>query len=259
MFRKYRLCLILSGMAVVLVCSSLLFLKKGDEQSVGYSAEMETEGSGNLLETDLEADSEFMMEESVTEENSQPENVSVSEYAAEESPVLDNSPGEEETLAEKKEEVSKLQPDFAPETQPEAYPEDDPAETPEPEPVLTPLPTTNPEPDPTPDPVPEEPAVETPKPVVHEHNWLFESWYQEPTCSNGGLAMEICAHCGETQVTGGTPTEQHSYEVETPGDCLSEEVVVCSMCNYREVREKKPGNHIDVEEGFCYGCGKNTD
>ena len=71
--------------------------------------------------------------------------------------------------------------------------------------------------------------------------------------------MEVCTHCGETQITGGTPTGEHSYQVETPGDCLSEEVVVCSVCNYREVREKNPGNHIDVEDGFCYGCGKNAD
>ena len=71
--------------------------------------------------------------------------------------------------------------------------------------------------------------------------------------------IEVCAHCGETQVTGGAPTGKHSYTVESPGDCCSQEVVVCTECNYREIREKDPGNHIDVEDGFCYGCGKKTD
>ena len=70
---------------------------------------------------------------------------------------------------------------------------------------------------------------------------------------------QICAHCGETQVTGGTPTGEHHYEVETVGDCCSAEVVVCTECNSREVREKDPANHIDVEDGFCYGCGHSTE
>ena len=88
------------------------------------------------------------------------------------------------------------------------------------------------------------------------HSWVFESFYQEPTCSNGGLENQVCAHCGETQVTGGAPTGEHLYLVETPGDCCSEEVVVCSECNYREIKEKDKGNHMDVEDGFCYGCGE---
>lgn len=90
---------------------------------------------------------------------------------------------------------------------------------------------------------------------AHVHSWIFESYFQEPTCSNGGLVNQICAHCGETQITGGTPTGEHDYEVETPGDCCSAEVVVCRECNFREVREKNAQNHVDVEDGFCYGCG----
>jgi hypothetical protein len=142
-----------------------------------------------------------------------------------------------------------------------------PDRTPEPESVETPEPVPIPEvtPAPEPTPVPEETPMpeSTPEPdktpVSHEHSWSFQDWYQEPTCSNGGLVMEICVHCGETQITGGIPTGEHSYEVETSGDCLSEEVVVCTVCNYREVREKNLSNHIDVEDGFCYGCGKKTE
>ena len=93
----------------------------------------------------------------------------------------------------------------------------------------------------------------------HEHSWIFESFYQKPTCSNGGLVTEICAGCGETQITGGTPTGEHTFMVETPGDCCSEEVAVCSECNFREVRDKAPKNHIDVEDGFCYGCGQKAE
>lgn len=93
----------------------------------------------------------------------------------------------------------------------------------------------------------------------HEHNWMFESYYQNPTCSNGGLVTEICAQCGETQITGGIPTGKHSFKVETKGDCCSEEVVACSECNFREVRDKDPKNHIDIEDGFCYGCGQKVE
>ena len=111
--------------------------------------------------------------------------------------------------------------------------------------------------------LPEEEVIpepeEIPEPEVHEHSWIFESFYQEPTCSNGGLVTQICAKCGETQITGGTPTGEHSYEVETEGDCCSETVVVCTECNFREVREKDPDKHIDVEDGFCYGCGQQTE
>lgn len=116
------------------------------------------------------------------------------------------------------------------------------------------------------EPVVTEPEVETEETPqspsqepAHAHNWIFESYYQKPTCSNGGLVNQICAHCGETQTTSGTPTGEHLYKVETLGDCCSAEVVICSECNHREVREKDPENHIDEEDGFCYGCGCKTE
>ena len=124
-----------------------------------------------------------------------------------------------------------------------------------PEKTSAPQPTSEPEVIPIPETIPSTEVT----PEIHEHSWIFDSWYQEPTCSNGGLVNEICAHCGETQVTGGTPTGKHSYTVESTGDCCSEEVVVCTECNHRQVGEKNPDNHIDVEDGFCYGCGKKTD
>ena len=130
-------------------------------------------------------------------------------------------------------------------TEEPSVPEEIPVPQPSPAPEVTPSPEITPSPEET--------------PVIHEHSWTFDSWYQEPTCSNGGLVNEICAHCGETQVTGGTPTGKHSYTVESTGDCCSEEVVVCTECNHRQVGEKNPDNHIDVEDGFCYGCGKKTD
>lgn len=106
----------------------------------------------------------------------------------------------------------------------------------------------------------EHPEAEViPEPEAHEHSWIFESFYQKPTCSNGGLVTQICAKCGETQITGGTPTGEHSYEVESEGDCCSAEVMVCTECNFREVREMDPDKHIDVEDGFCYGCGQQTE
>lgn len=155
-------------------------------------------------------------------------------------------------------------PDEIPDTQPEPSVPQEP-EMPEditevegtPAPEMTPVPEAVPSPEVEPKLEPEPSPEELP--TSHEHSWIFESWYQEPTCSNGGLVNEICAHCGETQVTGGTPTGNHDLQVETPGDCCSQEVVVCTHCNYREVRETDPSNHIDVEDGFCYGCGKKTD
>ena len=156
------------------------------------------------------------------------------------------------------------EPEVTPTPEPKVTPTPEPKVTPTPEPEATPTPepeaTSTPEPNVTPTPEPE--ATPTPVPEVtptpHEHSWIFESWYQEPTCSNGGLVIEICGTCGETQVTGGTPTGLHSYTVETPGDCCSEEVVVCLECNHRQKGDKNPENHIDVEDRFCYGCGKET-
>ena len=143
---------------------------------------------------------------------------------------------------------------------PERKPEDEPEEASEPLPNenTTEPPVTNqeegiPETEENPE------AEDVSELEVHEHSWVFESFYQAPTCSNGGLVNQICAHCGETQITGGIPTGEHVYEVETAGDCCSGEVVVCKECNFREVREKDPNNHIDVEDGFCYGCGHKTE
>jgi len=169
--------------------------------------------------------------------------------------IVETQSEPDESVPEKKEE-QEIVPSQEDSTEPEVTvtPEADP--DPQPEPPVTPEPEEIPTEEPS---VPEEIPNPQPTPVIHEHSWIFDSWYQEPTCSNGGLVNEICAHCGETQVTGGTPTGKHSYTVESTGDCCSPEVVVCTECNHREVGEKNPGNHIDVEDGFCYGCGKNTD
>lgn len=104
-----------------------------------------------------------------------------------------------------------------------------------------------------------EPSAEPEAPKECSHSWIFQSVYQAPTCSGGGLENQICSKCGATQITAGTPTGQHQYEVEVAGDCCSEEIVVCTECNHREVRGKDLKNHIDVEDGFCYGCGKTID
>lgn len=104
-----------------------------------------------------------------------------------------------------------------------------------------------------------EPTVPEPTPAVCTHSWIFDSYFQEPTCSNGGLENQICVHCGETRTIGGTPTEKHDYIVETEGDCYSEEIIRCTVCNNREVRGKNPDNHIDLEDGICYGCGAKVD
>lgn len=135
-------------------------------------------------------------------------------------------------------------PEVVPDTQPEdAVPQE--PDTPEPEVI--------PEPEETP--APEEiPEPEAP----HEHSWIFESYFQTPDCSNGGLENQICVHCGETRTVGGTPTGEHDYVVENVGDCCSEEIVRCSQCNAREVRDKDMSNHIDVEDGMCYGCGQKV-
>lgn len=90
------------------------------------------------------------------------------------------------------------------------------------------------------------------------HNWIFTSYFQEPTCGNGGLENQVCAVCGETQTTSGTPTSKHTFVVETPGDCCTEEILRCSACNYREVGSKDTENHMDVEDDFCYGCGQEV-
>lgn len=178
--------------------------------------------------------------ESASESSSEPQQVSKPEESCE--PV--------------KEPDGEVEPEEVPETTEEMIPEEPHEEEPEDskEPTATDSEdVVNTEPEETPE------SSEVPGAEVHQHCWLFESYYQKPTCSNGGLVTQICAHCGENQITGGTPTGEHFYEVETPGDCSSAEVVVCTECNYREVREKDPTNHIDVEDGFCYGCGHKAE
>lgn len=137
---------------------------------------------------------------------------------------------------------------------PTEEPVEEPTEAlnPAPMPEATPEPTPEATPEATPAPTPE-PAPPTEEPCVH--HWLFDSYFQEPTCSNGGLENQICARCGETRTIPGTPTGEHEFVVETQGDCTSAEVVRCSNCNIREIREKDSSNHIDVEDGICYGCG----
>ena len=122
--------------------------------------------------------------------------------------------------------------------------------------------------EPEPVPMPEETTTEmvVPEPADPEttsapcmHSWIFDSYFQVPDCSNGGLENQICVLCGETRTVGGTPTGKHDYIVETEGDCCSEEIIRCTVCNNREVREKNPDNHIDLEDGICYGCGTQVE
>lgn len=222
--------------------------------------ESESEVVGNEL-TDVEetepSSMEGEMEESLTVEETiwkESEEVPASQeqipesFSVQEETAENSEPPKEESL----EHLQKP-------TAPDRTPEPESVETPEPVPILEVTPAPEPTPVPEETPIPESTPEPDQTPIVHEHSWIFQDWYQEPTCSNGGLVMEICVHCGETQITEGIPTGEHSYEAETSGDCLSEEVVVCTLCNYREVRAKNLSNHIDVEDGFCYGCGKKTE
>lgn len=238
-----------------------------DTESVKESFEAESSEvaeevqESETIETSVEED-----EEATKVVESEPVNIAETQSKPDESvqstPVPEKKPVQE--IESTQENRTEPEVTVTPEADPDPKPE--PPATPEPEVVPSEEPSVPKEiPVPQPTPAPEvTPAPEiTPSPeetpVIHEHSWIFDSWYQEPTCSNGGLVNEICAHCGETQVTGGTPTGKHSYTVESTGDCCSEEVVVCTECNHRQVGEKNPNNHIDVEDGFCYGCGKKTD
>lgn len=194
-----------------------------------------------LPETKEEAVPEKIEEqEHIQEVVTIPDVVKEPEEKQPESVIKQDAKPKNEPVSEPKEPEVVEQPEEVPDEETEEHPQEP---TPEPE-----VPNIVPEEE---EPIPEEPKV-------HEHSWIFESYYQSPTCSNGGLVNEICAHCGETQITGGTPTGEHFFEVETVGDCCSAEVVACSECNYREVRGLDPANHIDVEVGFCYGCGHNV-
>ena len=274
MFKKYRLCLILSVMAVVLVVSALVLLKGEEEQpvdvypeSIEVSDVFKAELTDTELDADLDADPEpekepmgETAEATVYEENTESETVQVDIAEVEqENPVsmteteeMPEREAENETIPE-----SIAMPEDTKVTE-DTGASDNPAE---PESVQATVPEQESIPQ-------EEQEVKTPAEEEQEipssqeqekvcaHSWVFESFYQVPTCSNGGLETQACAHCGETQITGGTPTGKHEFKVETPGDCCSEEVVVCTVCNQREIKEKDTGNHMDVEDGFCYGCGE---
>jgi len=208
----------------------------------------ETEGSESFS-VDKEEDEALTAEKPVMEETE-------SGKGPESSTIQEDDPNRESQGSVTPDEMSESEILTTPEVIPTSKPTSIPKVTSSPEPTPIPEVTQTPAPEeiPTPESTPESEVTYSP----HEHSWIFESWYQEPTCSNGGLVTEICAHCGETQITGGIPSGEHSYEVETPGDCCSEEVVVCMDCNHREVGDKNPDNHMDVEDGFCYGCGKKT-
>ncbi len=266
MFKKYRLCLILSVMAVVLVVSALLLLKGEEEQPVDVypeSIEVSDVFKAELTDTNpepVQGSVEETAEAIVKEENIESETVQVDTTEVEQENAV--SITETEEVPEREAEAENI-PESTAVPKDTKVPEDTKAsENPA---VQEPVQATVPEQESIPQ---EEQEVKPPAEEEQEipssqeqekvcaHSWIFESFYQEPTCSNGGLENQVCAHCGETQITGGTPTGKHEFKVETPGDCCSEEVVVCTVCNHREIKEKDTGNHIDVEDGFCYGCGE---
>ena len=221
-----------------------------ESQEIGVDEELPEE-TENVIEVVTESTKETVAEENQEENNAEPEQPSEQEIK-ESFPKKDALPTKEsfETVEETVVEEPK---------EPEENPEK-PAEPDEPGQMETrPSEESKVIPEEKTEPVPEDTPKEPEATEEHEHSWSFESYYQKPTCSNGGLVNQICAHCGETQTTVGTPTGEHLYKVETPGDCCSAEVVICSECNHREVREKDPDNHIDEEDGFCYGCGCKTE
>ena len=267
-FQKYRLCLVLSVMAVVLVASVLLFWKKEElpieaaPESIEVTDVYKVESENLQQQKESEEKSHIVPESEVLnnpEDTMVTEEMRESEQESVKEPVADK---EQEVSKDSSEKISEQEEETEPIPEVEVKPESTPLpeESKEPEQVLETvpepehIPQEEQEPEVSPDEEPENPPSKEPEVSCH-HSWVFESFYQEPTCGNGGLENQVCAHCGETQVTGGTPTGEHSYCVETPGDCCSEEVVVCTECNHREIKEKDMGNHIDVEDGFCYGCG----
>lgn len=247
---------LLASAAIVIVSVGIIIAllqespAEGCDQNV-ISVVVESEGTDDV-ETEKEEKEESANEaletageeaetESDSERSSEPEQYSETEKSCEPVKEPDGELELEEAPEPSEEMTSEVKAEKELVGESQESPETDSGEMVVPEPEETPKPT------------------EVPEQEVHEHSWVFESYYQKPTCSNGGLVTQICAHCGETQITGGIPTGEHAYEVETPGDCCSAEVVVCTECNYREVREKDPTNHIDVEDGFCYGCGHKAE
>lgn len=200
-----------------------------------------------------------MQESETLEEFVQESEVSTPE--PQNTPVTETTPTPEAVMTPEPERVTEpeetVPPEVVPDTQPEDAVPQETGKTSESE--VIPAPEELPEPDVIPEPEETPAPEETSEPEApHEHSWMFESVFQEPTCSNGGLENQICAHCGETRTVGGTPTGEHDYVVENAGDCCSEEIVRCSQCNAREVRDKDMCNHIDVEDGMCYGCGQKV-
>lgn len=251
----------LASVAVVILSigliSALLWdVPSAEDAGISVSAESSMEGSVDTQEAEVQTEEVWETEEikEVFAETQQTEETvfeNPEETAEESIPVSEEIRGSASATEESQEETESMEVSTEPES--EEIPEE----------VLDLIPEK--EHDEDQETVPKEETEEQPEaevipePEVHEHSWIFESFYQEPTCSNGGLVTQICAKCGETQITGGTPTGEHSYEVESEGDCCSAEVMVCTECNFREVREMDPDNHIDVEDGFCYGCGKKTE
>ena len=195
-----------------------------------------------------EAESENASESNMEETSEQPTEL-VSEQPAEQTSEQLSSEELEVISDVEREPASAVEADKNQVSIPESVPAEPEVE---PEPVPMPEETTT-------ELVVPEPTVPEPTPAVCTHSWIFDSYFQEPTCSNGGLENQICIHCGETRTVGGTPTGKHEYIVETEGDCCSEEIIRCTVCNNREVREKNPDNHIDLEDGICYGCGAKVD
>ena len=250
---------LLASFAVVIVSVLIIFALLQEEKPA------ESEGSVTTIEQISETTQESLDAITETGEQSQSETLEESSHDCKEDMSIADVQETEVAQSDKVEDTQEV-PDIE-----ESLPKDEPSEKEEPEgvteepdnsePEQVEPPTVEPEriPEVEPEIVPEELPEPPKEPEIHVHSWIFESYYQKPTCSNGGLVTQICAHCGETQITGGTPTGEHFYEVETQGDCCSAEVVVCTECNYREVREMDPTNHIDVEDGLCYGCGRKTE
>ena len=257
---------LLASAAIVIVSVCIISMILKGEIPTGKESDMDAMSTQQSTEESI-TETESIQESAVTEEFEAADEVQESEPIEE--PVQEDeeaasvAESESENIAE-----TQLKPDEFVQSTP--VPGKTPVpekETPQeseiapPEETAVPENTPAPQPTPTPEEAPMPEATPSPEkaPETHEHSWIFDSWYQEPTCSNGGLVNEICAHCGETQTTIGTPTGKHIYEVETPGDCCSAEVIICTECNHREVKEKNTDKHIDEEDGFCYGCGQKTE
>ena len=253
---------LMASAAIVIVSMAVICMLLKDE----VSAVQETDTVDVVSEVVMEMQESEILEESVQESeassqepDSKPECVMETQIVPTEpvqstpepqsTPVTETTPTPEAVITPEPKKVTEpeeiVSTEVVPDTQPEECVQQEPEKRPEPE-VIPELEET---------PAPEEiPEPEAP----HEHSWIFESYFQTPDCSNGGLENQICVHCGETRTVGGTPTGEHNYVVENTGDCCSEEIVRCSECNTRDVREKDMRNHIDVEDGICYGCGQKV-